>query len=291
MDHRDRERLCVEVEQLRHPAKAPRHLVVAARRERRRPREMGLAGSLCHASLQQGHLLLHRLHLHFGRRLSSPTEAAFECGEAAVELCRGLGGRPGGGLEDEVGHDDAGEAYEGLHQACDGEGHGRLVVAAANDDDARHRSCYTPSASGTVGTTALEEAGSEDEPGEQGEEAQLHEIDGKAGQRAIYGSEGGAVSTRNGESPGPLAAGGHGGGHDEPRPEAVVAAEEQAEQDGEAQREAALGRGHQPPHPHGASCCLPRALVFLLPRLLRLLFIVVFCCCCWDHLHLGGSSV
>ena len=33
----------------------------------------------------------------------------------------------------------AGDAYEGLHEASDREGHGGLVVAAPHDDDARQR--------------------------------------------------------------------------------------------------------------------------------------------------------
>ena len=45
----------------------------------------------------------------------------------------------------------------------------------------------------------------------------------------------------SGHSPGGFAGRGEGGGDDEARPESVVVAEEEAQQDGEAQREAALG--------------------------------------------------
>ena len=42
-------------------------------------------------------------------------------------------------VEDDVSQKGAGDAYEGLHEAGDREGHGGLVVAAPHDVDARQR--------------------------------------------------------------------------------------------------------------------------------------------------------
>jgi hypothetical protein len=63
-------------------------------------------------------------------------------------------------------------------------------------------------------------------------------------------------SARRGDCPGGFAPCRHGGGDDETRPEAVVVAEEQAQQDGKAEREAALGRCHEPttPRPADTAC-------------------------------------